>query len=375
MYEYVKPVEEHILKGVVDKKKSNLSKMAAPYKGAAECLFDDVRVQHKSDKSLPLQAPAYSQGKWGNMESKPEMFSGYEKDKLVQLKKNTDCHSSVVQFTVDGTTREQWLDAHNLKGKKRDLFAGFFDMVHLQSDFIFFGYELDSYYKKYEKANYSDIDRNGLMNFDLFKKHVAMIRDPEGAHGAQRHTFDARTGRQFIVDRVGASHGPKMASYLPLDTYLDWDNMLAMNHESIFEKYKECAQYLIYIVLRTAGEFENDIREVRSRAEKKYKKEDITIDNSEILTLSVSFSVTNITMEEDVLIMPVRASITSNQQVQSIGVTREDAEELYTYGVKRGTKNPEAHTGASAPVFRVRGGKIENAESITSDMLKWVTKY
>lgn len=375
MYEYVLPVKEHTLKGVANKKRPNLNNMAVPYKGAAECLFDDARVHYKSDKSLPLQVPAYFQEKWGNMESKPEMFSGYEKDKLVQLKKNTDCNSSVVQFTVAGITGKEWLDAHKLSGKKRELFAKFFDMVHRQSDFIFFGHELDSYYEQYEKANYSNIDEKALQNFDLFKKHVAMIRDPEGAHGAQRHTHDPQAGNQYIVDRVSAPGGPKRASYLPVDTYLYWDNILIMNHEGIFSKYMELAKDLISWVLPIIHEYGNDVELLKNNVTGLNREACIDIKEFGKLTLSVSFIAHSITMEEDVLNMPVKASVISNQQVESIGITRKDADEQGILGVKKGTKNPEAHTGALAPVFRVKDDEIENAEDITSDMLKWVTKF
>ncbi len=101
----------------------------------------------------------------------------------------------------------------------------------------------------------------------------------------------------------------------------------------------------------------------------------MNIDNSENLTLSVSFAPQSLTIQGNVFHVKMPASIQSNQQVLSMSVSRVDANDRGIHGVQQGHKNPEAHTGSLAPVFTIENDKIVSEEAITSDMLKWVTKF
>lgn len=368
MHEYVQPMKDSVFKSATDKKISKINKRGIPCKDVTGDFFDNVRVQRKLREPLQLQVQ-------GDFNLKNDLFPQYKKKNIIQLKPIADYNSRVVQFTVGGINKAEWLKRHRLKGKKRELFADFFDMVHMQSDFIFFGHELDSYYEQYEKENYAVIDQDALRNFDLFKKHVAMIRDPEGAHGAQRHTHDPQAGSQYIVDRVFAPHGPGKASYLPVDIYLQWDNKLIMHHEAIFNKYIELVRDLIYDTLPTINQYRGDIGGARATITGLESNGGIDISDSEKLTLSVSFAAQSLTMQADGFQVRMPASIQSNQQVTSISVTRKDANEQGIHGIKHETKKPEAYTGSLAPVFIIADGEIVNQASITSDMLKWVTKF
>jgi len=372
MHEYVKPVKDSVFKSGTDKKISKINNREIPCKNVTGDLFDNVRVQRKSEEPLQLQAPAYSQGasnlKYG--------LSFQNKMKNVaQLKPIADCNSTVVQFRIDGIGMNEWLDKHGLTGKKRDLFAEFFDMVHTQSEFIFFEHELDSYYEQYKNETYSDISRDNLLDFDSFKKHVAMLRDPDGAHGAQRHTHEPQAGSQYIVDRVLAPGGPGVASYLPLDTYLQWDNKLIMHHEEIFEKYMELVRDLIYGAIPTIELYIGDAAGAKAAITGLEESGIIKIAGLEVLTLSVSFAPQSLTIQGNDFQVKVPASIRSNHPVPSMSVSRADASAYGIHGVQQGHKNPEAHTGGQAPVFTVEDGQIVNEEAVTSDMLKWVTKF
>lgn len=373
MYEYTKAEKS------MYKEKSNLSKIDArrnlksSRKETSGYSFNDVRIQRKQACFLPLQTPTSFQEVWGNMESAQKLSSELGAKNVVQLKQDVGCNSNVVQFTVEGITEKEWLENHRLSEKKRDLFSKFFNMVHLQSDFIFFVNELDSYYEQYKDMNYSSINEENLMNFDSFKKYIAMIRDPEGAHGAQRHTHEGGAGNQYIVDRVLNPKEPNKASYLPVDTYLYWDNKLIINHDSIFSAYMELAKELISDLSFYSSQNGNNIDYMKACAEGMEQTEYITIDGGETLTLIASIDARNIVMGEDGIRIGVRASVISNKQVPSLSVTKKDANEKGIHGVKAEQKNPEAHTGALNPVFIVTDGVISNV--ITADMLKWVTKF
>lgn len=301
-------------------------------------------------------------------------------DKLAQLYalgaiENQDSAAfgkDVIQRLVDGKTCALWLKSHRLKGKKEEKFKKFFDMVHQESAFIFFTEELDSYCEQYFVQDYSEINWDDIMDFEKFKKYVAMLRDPEGAHGGLRHTHEGAAGTRYIYDRV--MRGAEKASYLPLDTFLAWDSKLRKNHGEIFDAYVKQADKLIDIILKNANN--RTLAALRTAAAPIHTSVNIDIDGDEILNLTLISSGGDIQPKDQNYSFAVKATITSNQQVPSISITQADASKDGERGAKAGRKNPEAHTGGLAPVFTINDNdSVDNLDKITADMLKWVTKY
>lgn len=304
-------------------------------------------------------------------------------DRLAQLKAldrtqrnqaDAAFRGSVIQRTVNGISLNEWLENHMLTGKKKEKFTEFFNMVHLEDSFVFLAHELDSYYKPYSSKHYSEINWDEIRNFDRFKKHVAMLRDPEGAHGAQEHTHEGGVGSQYICDRALKGRADP-ASYLPLDTYLTWDSKLINNHEQIFEAYMATARRLIDFIVRIAGNFYT-LQNLRTAGQDNPLTQNIGIDGGEVLTLTLTSTGGDIQQTEDGFSFAVRAHIVSNKQVESISITQAAAGEKGILGVSSVLKNPEAHTGLLSPVFTINdNGVIDNAENITAAMLRWETKF
>lgn len=294
---------------------------------------------------------------------------------LAQMQK-PDSHApegGILQRNVEGNNSREWLDSHRLSRQKRDLFLEFYNMVNMESSFLFLVTELDSYCEPYFKLNYSAINKSEVVNFDRFKKFVAMVRDPEGAHGGQHHTHEGGKGTQYIHDRV-VTGGANTASYLPLDTFLTWDSKLMRNHEEIFGAYRDRAADLVELIV---GRADNRTQAaLRTAATGLSLPAAIRIGGGEILTLTVSSGGAGINAAGGGFSFAVRASISSNQPVPSISITRADALVHGIHGAVQGMKQPEAHTGNLAPVFTINENDIvDNSEDITAGMLKWVTKY
>lgn len=142
-----------------------------------------------------------------------------------------------VQRTLDRVTPAVWANATDAQAKVNEKLHAFAMRAH-EDDNLYTRSELDGFYGENlkGKAHFEFDETNAL--YDQFRRWVAMTRDGDGAHGAERH---GGTGDEFIVDRANASRRAMTASYLEMDAWLQWDTILHLNASEIFAAYAKLA--------------------------------------------------------------------------------------------------------------------------------------